>query len=105
MLWLDDIGLPQFRDTFAENMIDGQMLLALTVQDLVEMKVVSAMNHATVCINLCYIFGAHVFCNDKIIISKQQFCFDFLEIVFNYLIFSLLVESNSLKQSTLTFIV
>lgn len=48
MLWLDDIGLPQFRDIFAENMIDGQMLLCLTVQDLVEMKVISAMNHATI---------------------------------------------------------
>lgn len=48
MLWLDDIGLPQFRDIFAENMIDGQMLLCLTVQDLVEMKVVSALNHATI---------------------------------------------------------
>jgi len=48
MLWVDDIGLPQLRDIFAENMIDGQMLLALTVQDLVEMKVVSAMNHATI---------------------------------------------------------
>jgi hypothetical protein len=48
MLWLDDIGLPQLRDIFAENMIDGQMLLCLTVQDLVEMKVVSAMNHATI---------------------------------------------------------
>lgn len=48
MLWLDDIGLPQVRDTFAENLIDGQMLLSLTVQDLVEMKIVSAMNHATI---------------------------------------------------------
>ncbi|KAI6177245.1 hypothetical protein M3Y97_00886000 [Aphelenchoides bicaudatus] len=48
LLWLDDLGLPQFRDIFAENMIDGQMLLCLTVQDLVEMKVVSAMNHATI---------------------------------------------------------
>jgi hypothetical protein len=48
MLWLDDIGLPQVRDVFAENMVDGQMLLCLTVQDLVEMKIVSAMNHATI---------------------------------------------------------
>ncbi|KAI6215413.1 hypothetical protein M3Y94_00382600 [Aphelenchoides besseyi] len=48
MLWLDDIGLPQLRDVFAENMIDGQMLLCLTVQDLVEMKIVTAMNHATI---------------------------------------------------------
>lgn len=47
MLWLDDIGLPQLRDAFAEHQIDGQMLLCLTVQDLVEMKIVTAINHAT----------------------------------------------------------
>ena len=39
MLWLDDIGLPQLRDIFAENRIDGQMLLCLTAQDLIEMRV------------------------------------------------------------------
>lgn len=47
MLWLDDIGLPQFRDIFAEYHIDGQMLLCLTAQDLVEMRISSALNHAT----------------------------------------------------------
>lgn len=47
MLWLDDIGLPQFRDIFAEYHIDGQMLLCLTAQDLIEMRIVSALNYAT----------------------------------------------------------
>lgn len=48
MLWLDDIGLPQLRDIFAENRIDGQMLLCLTAQDLIEMRVFLALNHATI---------------------------------------------------------
>ncbi|KIH69579.1 hypothetical protein ANCDUO_00074 [Ancylostoma duodenale] len=34
--WLEDIGLPQYKDIFCENMIDGLMLLALTAADLVE---------------------------------------------------------------------
>lgn len=48
MLWLDDIGLPQYRDVFAENLIDAFVLPYLTAQDLVEMKIVSAMNHASI---------------------------------------------------------
>ena len=48
MIWLDALGLPQLRDIFAEHQIDGQMLVCLTVQDLVEMKIVTAMNHATI---------------------------------------------------------
>ena len=48
MLWLDEIGLPQYRDIFAENLIDGPILLVLTAQDLIEMKITSALNHATI---------------------------------------------------------
>jgi len=47
LLWLDLVGLPQFRDVFSENLIDGQMLLCLTAQDLIDMKITSAMNHAS----------------------------------------------------------
>uniref|UniRef100_A0AC34F5W4 SAM domain-containing protein n=1 Tax=Panagrolaimus sp. ES5 TaxID=591445 RepID=A0AC34F5W4_9BILA len=47
LLWLDLIGLPQYRDVFSENYIDGQMLLCLTAQDLIDMKITSALNHAT----------------------------------------------------------
>lgn len=36
LLWLDDIGIPQYRESMAENMIDGQMLTMLTAQDLIE---------------------------------------------------------------------
>uniref|UniRef100_A0AC35TYG4 SAM domain-containing protein n=1 Tax=Rhabditophanes sp. KR3021 TaxID=114890 RepID=A0AC35TYG4_9BILA len=48
MSWLDDIGLPQLKDTFQENKIDGPMLNNLTVQDLCDMKIVSAMKHASI---------------------------------------------------------
>lgn len=47
LLWLDLIGLPQYREVFSDNFIDGQMLLCLTAQDLIDMKIVSALNHAT----------------------------------------------------------
>uniref|UniRef100_A0A7E4V618 Liprin-beta n=1 Tax=Panagrellus redivivus TaxID=6233 RepID=A0A7E4V618_PANRE len=47
LLWLDMIGVPQFREAFSENLIDGQMLLCLTAQDLIDMKITSALNHAT----------------------------------------------------------
>uniref|UniRef100_A0A8R1TS09 SAM domain-containing protein n=1 Tax=Onchocerca volvulus TaxID=6282 RepID=A0A8R1TS09_ONCVO len=48
LLWLDDIGIPQYRESMAENMIDGQMLTLLTAQDLIEMKITSALHHATI---------------------------------------------------------
>lgn len=32
--WLDDIGLPQYKDTFLESRVDGRMLHLLTVDDL-----------------------------------------------------------------------
>jgi hypothetical protein len=48
VLWLDEVGLPQFRDVFLENFVDGQMLLCLSAQDLVELRMTSAMNHASI---------------------------------------------------------
>ena len=29
--WLDDIGLPQYKDSFRDNLVDGRMLNYLTV--------------------------------------------------------------------------
>ncbi|CAB3401063.1 unnamed protein product [Caenorhabditis bovis] len=43
--WLEDIGLPQYKDTFAENVIDGPMLLALTAADVIEMRIVNAHHY------------------------------------------------------------
>jgi hypothetical protein len=65
MLWLDDIGLPQFRDVFAEFHIDGQMLLCVTAQDLVEMKIVSALNHATIARGLQFLRSVD-FCSHRL---------------------------------------
>ncbi|ULT84921.1 hypothetical protein L3Y34_013536 [Caenorhabditis briggsae] len=45
--WLEDIGLPQYKEIFAENVVDGPLLLALTASDAVEMKLVNAHHYAT----------------------------------------------------------
>ncbi|KAF1749310.1 hypothetical protein GCK72_025777 [Caenorhabditis remanei] len=45
--WLEDIGLPQYKEIFEENVVDGPLLLALTAADAVEMKVVNAHHYAT----------------------------------------------------------
>uniref|UniRef100_A0A914HYM6 SAM domain-containing protein n=1 Tax=Globodera rostochiensis TaxID=31243 RepID=A0A914HYM6_GLORO len=47
MLWLDQIGLPQLRDSFAENRVNGHLLLVLSMQDLMELGIQSALNHAS----------------------------------------------------------
>ncbi|KAJ1353989.1 hypothetical protein KIN20_010786 [Parelaphostrongylus tenuis] len=47
--WLEDIGLPQYKEVFCENMIDGIMILALTAADLAEMRVLNA--HHYLCIS------------------------------------------------------
>uniref|UniRef100_A0A183G503 SAM domain-containing protein n=1 Tax=Heligmosomoides polygyrus TaxID=6339 RepID=A0A183G503_HELPZ len=39
--WLEDIGLPQYKEVFSENLIDGLMFPALTAADLTESIVTS----------------------------------------------------------------
>ncbi|KRX36724.1 Liprin-beta [Trichinella murrelli] len=46
--WLDDIGLPQYRESFANYRIDGIMLDELTVDDLLHMHITSALHHASI---------------------------------------------------------
>uniref|UniRef100_A0A224Z307 Kazrin-A n=1 Tax=Rhipicephalus zambeziensis TaxID=60191 RepID=A0A224Z307_9ACAR len=43
--WLDDVGLPQYKDAFAEALVDGAMLNALTVDDLLRLKVNNHFHH------------------------------------------------------------
>ncbi|KAF3854247.1 hypothetical protein F7725_022302 [Dissostichus mawsoni] len=43
--WLDDIGLPQYKDQFNEGRVDGQMLQFLTVNELFFLKVTSQLHH------------------------------------------------------------
>ncbi|XP_038052774.1 liprin-beta-1-like isoform X2 [Patiria miniata] len=46
--WLDDVGLPQYKDAFNEARIDGRMLHYLTVDDLLLMRVTSGMHHVSI---------------------------------------------------------
>uniref|UniRef100_A0A8C8DG88 PPFIA binding protein 2 n=1 Tax=Oryzias sinensis TaxID=183150 RepID=A0A8C8DG88_9TELE len=55
--WLDDIGLPQYKDQFSEGRVDGQMLQFLTVNDLLFLKVTSQLHHLSI---KCAIHVLHV---------------------------------------------
>ncbi|KAK4822583.1 hypothetical protein QYF61_017169 [Mycteria americana] len=43
--WLDDIGLPQYKDQFHESRVDGRMLQYLTVNNVSPSEVVQWSNH------------------------------------------------------------
>uniref|UniRef100_A0A8C9C489 PPFIA binding protein 2 n=2 Tax=Phocoena sinus TaxID=42100 RepID=A0A8C9C489_PHOSS len=55
--WLDDIGLPQYKDQFHESRVDGRMLQYLTVDDLLFLKVTSQLHHLSI---KCAIHVLHV---------------------------------------------
>ncbi|CAB1313535.1 unnamed protein product, partial [Coregonus sp. 'balchen'] len=55
--WLDDIGLPQYKDQFNEGRVDGRMLQYLTVNNLLFLKVTSQLHHLSV---KCAIHVLHV---------------------------------------------
>ena len=46
--WLDDIGLPQYKDAFLDARIDGRVLHYLTVEDLFFLKVTSQLHFASI---------------------------------------------------------
>ncbi|XP_074660896.1 liprin-beta-1-like isoform X2 [Tubulanus polymorphus] len=46
--WLDDIGLPQYKDQFIDAKVDGRMLHYMTVDDLLFMKVTSTLHHLSI---------------------------------------------------------
>uniref|UniRef100_A0AAY4C7T0 SAM domain-containing protein n=1 Tax=Denticeps clupeoides TaxID=299321 RepID=A0AAY4C7T0_9TELE len=46
--WLDDIGLPQYKDQFSEARVDGRMLQYMTVDDLLFLKVTSQLHHLSI---------------------------------------------------------
>ncbi|CAK6949997.1 liprin-beta-1-like [Scomber scombrus] len=46
--WLDDIGLPQYKNHFDEGRVDGRMLHYMTVEDLLSMKVGSVLHHLSI---------------------------------------------------------
>lgn len=47
MRWLDDIGLPQYKDTFLQAKVDGRMLHRLTLEDLTYLQVTSCLHIAS----------------------------------------------------------
>ncbi|XP_037396600.1 liprin-beta-2-like isoform X4 [Pygocentrus nattereri] len=55
--WLDDIGLPQYKDQFHEGRVDGRMLQYLTVNDLLLLKVSSQLHHLSI---KCAIHVLHI---------------------------------------------
>ncbi|GFQ71690.1 liprin-beta-1 [Trichonephila clavata] len=46
--WLDDVGLPQYKDSFAEARVDGRVLHCITVEDLLFLKVTSQLHHVSI---------------------------------------------------------
>ncbi|EDV97159.1 GH14825 [Drosophila grimshawi] len=52
--WLDDIGLPQYKDHFLQAKVDGRMLHRLTLEDLSQLHVSSCLHIASLrCGILC----------------------------------------------------
>lgn len=47
MRWLDDIGLPQYKDEFLAARVDGRMLHKLTMDDLITLHVSSCLHVAS----------------------------------------------------------
>jgi hypothetical protein len=46
--WLDDIGMPQYKDSFLEARVDGRVLNVLTVDDLFALKVTNQLHHFSI---------------------------------------------------------
>ena len=47
--WLDDVGLPQYKEAFIEAKIDGAVLNNLTVEDLtVTLKITNLLHHLSI---------------------------------------------------------
>lgn len=46
--WLEDIGLPQYKEAFINARVDGRVLNYLTIEDLVSLGVKSILHHASI---------------------------------------------------------
>merc|ERR1719300_708732 len=46
--WLDDVGLPQYKDSFIEARVDGRLLNLLTVDDLSYLKISNLLHHYSI---------------------------------------------------------
>lgn len=45
--WLDDIGLPQHKDSFHSAKVDGRVLNRLTTEDLITLNVTAQLHVAS----------------------------------------------------------
>lgn len=43
--WLDDIGLPQYKQSFSESKIDGRLLNNLSLEDLIYLNITNELHH------------------------------------------------------------
>ncbi|XP_070686733.1 liprin-beta-2b [Pempheris klunzingeri] len=73
--WLDDIGLPQYKDQFNEGRVDGQMLRYLTVNDLLFLKVTSQLHHLSIkcAIHVLHVNRFHPSCLKRRPSNENQF--------------------------------
>ena len=47
--WLDDVGLPQYKDRFLESRVDGRVLNLLTVDDvLIGLRISNHLHHLSI---------------------------------------------------------
>ena len=46
--WLDDIGMPQYKETFLEARVDGRLLNLLTIDDLSYLRVTNQLHHYSI---------------------------------------------------------
>ena len=46
--WLDDVGLPQYKESFLEARVDGRLLNLLTVDDLSYLRVSNLLHHFSI---------------------------------------------------------
>ncbi|CAF3678346.1 unnamed protein product [Rotaria sp. Silwood1] len=46
--WLDDIGLPQYKEYFAESKVDGQVLNNLTLEDIINLNITNELHHLSI---------------------------------------------------------
>jgi len=46
--WLDDIGLPQYKDAFIDARVDGRVLNYLTIEDLLSMGIKIVLHHSSI---------------------------------------------------------
>ncbi|XP_074005303.1 liprin-beta-2 [Numenius arquata] len=73
--WLDDIGLPQYKDQFHESRVDGRMLQYLTVNDLLFLKVTSQLHHLSIkcAIHVLHVNGFNPHCLRRRPVEENNF--------------------------------